>query len=264
MRRRFEGKTVLVTAAGSGIGAATASSLAREGAAVMVADLSGRRATGVADAITREGGQAAWHKMDAAIADDVEGTINSTLEMFGRLDVMVNNAGYANVRLLHELPVDLWDRTIAVTLTSVFLGMRYTLPLMRRQGGGCIVNTASISGTRADYGMGAYNAAKAGVINLTRTAALENAAHQIRVNCVCPGGIDTRAAQVLAGDQAEAFRQAMASAHPLGRMGEAEEVAAAILFLASDDAAFITGASLTVDGGITAHTGLPDLSQFIR
>jgi meso-butanediol dehydrogenase/(S,S)-butanediol dehydrogenase/diacetyl reductase len=131
---------------------------------------------------------------------------------------------------------------------------------MRRQGRGAIVNTASISGLRADYGMGAYNAAKAGVINLTRTAALENAAYGIRVNCVCPGGIDTRAPDLLAGEQAPAFRQAMAAAHPLQRMGTATEVAAAILFLASDAAAFITGVSLPVDGGITAHTGLPDMT----
>ena len=262
MSRHFEHRVAIVTAGGSGIGAATATGLAREGAAVMVADISGRRAAGVAQAITQAGGQARWHKMDAAAPEAVEATIAATLAAYGRLDIMINNAGYAEPQWLHELSLESWQRILAVTLTSVFLGLKYAIPLMRRQGCGSIVNTASISGLRADYGMGAYNAAKAGVINLTRTAALENASYGIRVNCVCPGGIDTRAPDLLAGEQAPAFRQAMAAAHPLGRMGVATEVAAAVLFLASDAAAFITGVSLPVDGGITAHTGLPDMTTF--
>jgi meso-butanediol dehydrogenase/(S,S)-butanediol dehydrogenase/diacetyl reductase len=130
--------------------------------------------------------------MDASEPDDVESTIQATLDAFGRLDVMVNNAGYGVPMPLESLSIEDWNRTLAVTLTSVFLGIKYTVPIFRRQGGGVIVNTASISGIRADYGMGAYNAAKAGVINLTRNAALENAPYQIRINCVCPGGINTR------------------------------------------------------------------------
>jgi meso-butanediol dehydrogenase/(S,S)-butanediol dehydrogenase/diacetyl reductase len=157
-----------------------------------------------------------------------------------------------------------WQRTLAVTLSSVFLGLRAVIPAMRRQNGGAIVNTASISGLRADLGMGSYNAAKAGVINLTRTAALENAPYGIRVNCVCPGGIDTRAPQLLAGRQAPEFRQSMARAHPLGRMGQAQEVAEAILFLASDNAAFVTGENLVVDGGVPIQTGLPNMLQFAQ
>jgi meso-butanediol dehydrogenase/(S,S)-butanediol dehydrogenase/diacetyl reductase len=262
MSRRFEQRVAIVTAGGSGIGAATAAGLGREGAAVMVADISGRRAEAVARAICQGGGQARWYKMDAAAPEAVEATLAATIEAYGRLDIMINNAGYAEPQWLHELSLESWQRTLAVTLTSVFLGMKYAIPLMRRQGRGAIVNTASISGLRADYGMGAYNAAKAGVINLTRTAALENAPYGIRVNCVCPGGIDTRAPELLAGQQAGVFRQAMAAAHPLGRMGDATEVAEAILFLASDAAAFITGTSLPVDGGMLAHTGLPDMTTF--
>jgi meso-butanediol dehydrogenase/(S,S)-butanediol dehydrogenase/diacetyl reductase len=262
IKRRFDGKVAVVTAAGAGIGAATAAGLAREGAAVLVADISGRRAEAVAHAIAQEGGQAIWRKIDASVPADVEATLAATLDAYGHIDVMVNNAGYAEPQWLHETSLESWNRTLAVTLTSVFLGIKYVVPIMRHQGGGSIVNTASISGLRADYGMGAYNAAKAGVMNLTRNAALENAPYHIRVNCVCPGGINTRAPQVLAGEHAEAFRQAMAAVHPLGRMGEASEVAEAVLFLAADDAAFITGASLVVDGGLMAHTGLPDMTQF--
>ena len=152
-----------------------------------------------------------------------------------------------------------WNRTIDVTLTGTCLGMKYCLPIMREQGKGSIVNTASVSGIGGDYGMSAYNAAKAGVINLTRSAALENAKYNIRINCVCPGAINTRAAQLLSGENADAFRQVQANAHPLGRMGEPEEIASTVLFLASDEASFITGEEIAVDGGVTAHTGLPNM-----
>jgi meso-butanediol dehydrogenase/(S,S)-butanediol dehydrogenase/diacetyl reductase len=137
--------------------------------------------------------------------------------------------------------------------------MKYCLPIMRQQGKGAIVNTASISGTGGDYGLSSYNAAKAGVINLTRAVAIENAKYNIRANCVCPGAINTRVAQVLGKERAEEFRRLQADAHPLGRMGEPDEIANAVLFLASDEASFITGAMIVADGGVTAHTGLPDL-----
>ncbi|MBL8107798.1 MAG: SDR family oxidoreductase, partial [Anaerolineales bacterium] len=184
-------------------------------------------------------------------------TVELALQRWGRLDVLVNNAGYGEPALLCDTSIESWNRTVAVTLTSVFLGLKYGLPPMRRQGGGVVVNTASVSGTAGDIGMPAYNAAKAGVINLTRAAALECAAENIRVNCVCPGGIDTRVSQVLAGERADEVRRALAAVHPLGRMGSADEIAAAIAFLASGEASFITGAALVADGGLTAGTGLP-------
>ena len=257
MSERFKSRTAVVTAAGSGIGAATARAFAREGARVAVADLSGKRAEETAAAIAAAGGQAVWIKMDAAEPDAVQATLQLALDRWGRVDVLVNNAGYGEPGLLADCSIESWNRTLAVTLTSVFLGLKYCLPLMRRQGRGVVVNTASISGTAGDYGMSAYNAAKAGVINLTRSAALECAQDGIRVNCVCPGGIDTRVTQVLAGARADEVRRAMAAVHPLGRMGEADEIANTILFLASDEASFITGASLVADGGLTAQTGLP-------
>ena len=257
MSRRFEGRVAIVTAAGSGIGAATAKRLAGEGARVVVADLSGTRARATAEAIAAAGGDGAWLKMDAAEPAAVEATVDLALQRWGRLDVLVNNAGFGEPALLCDTTLESWNRTLAVTLTSVFLGLKHALPVMRRQGKGAVVNTASVSGLAGDIGMPAYNAAKAGVVNLTRAAALECAGQGIRVNCVCPGGVDTRVTQLLAGDRADELRRTMAAVHPLQRMGSAEEIAAAIAFLASDEASFITGAALAADGGLTAATGLP-------
>ena len=257
MAGTLDGKVAVVTAGGAGIGAATAQCLAREGASVVIADLSGRRAEEMAARIAAGGARTRWIKMDAADPDGVQATIRLAVDVFGRVDVLINNAGMAEVGLLDEVTLESWNRVIAVTLTSAFLGMKYALPVMRRQGGGAIVNTASVSGIAGDYGLSSYNAAKAGVINLTRSAALENARYNIRVNCVCPGAINTRAAELLGREHADEFRRRQSAAHPLGRMGEAGEIANAILFLASDQSSFITGAELVVDGGLLAHTGLP-------
>jgi meso-butanediol dehydrogenase/(S,S)-butanediol dehydrogenase/diacetyl reductase len=261
MAGRFDGKVAVITAGGSGIGAATARRFTQEGAAVVIADLSGKRAEEVTTGITASGGKAVCIKMDAADPEGVQAAIKLALDAYGRLDIMFNNAGAADAAPLEETTLESWNRVLAVTLTSTFLGMKYCLPIMRRQGGGAIVNTASVSGTGGDYGLSSYNAAKAGVINLTRAAAIENAQFKIRVNCVCPGAINTRAAQILGGDRAEEFRRMQAKAHPLGRMGEPEEIANTVLFLASDEASFITGAAIMVDGGVTAGTGLPNMFQ---
>jgi meso-butanediol dehydrogenase / (S,S)-butanediol dehydrogenase / diacetyl reductase len=260
MARSLEGRTAVVTASGAGIGAATARRFAQEGAAVVVADLSGRRADEVAADINASGGRAVAIKIDVADPGGVQAAIRLALDRYGRLDIMVNNAGMAELAPLHEVSLESWNRVIAVTLTGTFLGMKYSLPVMRQQGRGVIVNTASVSGTAGDYGLSSYNAAKAGVINLTRSAALENARHGIRVNCVCPGAINTRAAQILDKHRADELRRRQAGAHPLGRLGEPEEIADAMRFLASDESSFITGAAIVVDGGMTAHTGLPDMS----
>jgi meso-butanediol dehydrogenase/(S,S)-butanediol dehydrogenase/diacetyl reductase len=256
MTGKLKGKVAIVTAGGSGIGAATARRFAREKASVVVADLSGTRASAVAGAIAQEGGNAQWLKMDASDPEGVRAAIQLAMDNWGRLDVMFNNAGMGTVETLEAMALETWNRTLAVTLTSAFLGIKYSLPIMRGQGSGSIVNTASISGTAGDYGMSAYNAAKAGVINLARGAALENAKYGIRINCVCPGAINTRVSQVLGGNDVEGFKRRLAQ-NPVGRIGEPEEIANAVCFLASDEASFITGATIVVDGGLTAHTGLP-------
>ena len=205
MAGKLDGRVTIVTAGGAGIGAATARRFAQEGASVVVADLSGKRAEEVTSSITASGGKAVCIKMDAADPEGVQATIKLALDTYGRLDVMFNNAGVAEVASLDETSLESWNRVLAVTLTSTFLGMKYCLPIMRKQGKGAIINTASISGTGGDYGLSSYNAAKAGVINLTRSAALENAKYNIRVNCVCPGAINTRAAQILGKGRADEF-----------------------------------------------------------
>jgi len=264
MAGRLDGRVAVVTAGGSGIGAATARRFGKEGAAVVVADLSGTRAEKVAAEIIAAGGKAAHIKMDASDPEAVQAAIRRATDSFGRLDVMFNNAGAAELAAIEDTTLESWNRVVAVTLTSVFLGIKYSLPIMRKQGGGAIVNTASISGTRGDYGMGSYNAAKAAVINLTRTAAMENAGYKIRVNCVCPGAINTRAPELLAGPRADEFRKAQGAAAPMGRIGEPEEIANTVLFLASDEASFITGEAIIVDGGMTIGTGLVDIRTFAR
>lgn len=276
MTGRFAGKVAVVTGAASGIGASTARRFAREGGAVVVADLNGPGAKRLAEDIAAGGGGAVAVEVDVADPVRVEAMVARAVEAFGRLDVLHNNATMVETGPIAKLTVEGWNRTLAVNLTGTFLGIKAALPVMRGQGGGAIVNTASISGLAGDYGLAAYNAAKAGVINLTRTAALELARHRIRVNCVCPGAIVTPLLGSLLGDNepvphwiapgaghapsAEArrrFRERLEGAHPLGRLGTPEEIAAVACFLASDDASFITGAAIVADGGVMAHTGIP-------
>src|SRR5207253_9739638 len=199
--------------------------------------------------------------MDASDSAAVQRTIQRALDTFGRLDIMMNNAGLAEPAPLEEISLESWNRVIAVTLTSAFLGMTYSLPIMRAQGKGVIVNTASISGTAGDYGLSSYNAAKAGVINLTRSAAIENARHNIRINCVCPGFIDTRATQILGRDRADELGRWYAPGPPIGRVGEADESARAVLFRASHEEPFITGGAIVAGRGRTAHPGPPHVQR---
>jgi meso-butanediol dehydrogenase / (S,S)-butanediol dehydrogenase / diacetyl reductase len=247
---RFDGKVGLVTGAGSGIGRATAIGFAQRGGTVAVAEIAaanGKAIAIVAD-VTREA--------------DIDMMITRTAREFGRLDFLHNNAfglpriAASGTGVAAAMDVDdhVWNATLEVGLTAVFRAIRRAIPIMRSQGGGAIVNTASISGLRADYGIVAYNAAKAGVINLTRVIAIESARYNIRANCICPGAIDTPLLGVVADPRiGERFREVI----PLGRLGRPEEMASVVLFLASDLASFVTGSAFVADGGQTAKTGSP-------
>jgi len=245
----FRDRVAIVTGGASGIGEATARALVADGARVVIVDVDRSRGAAVA----AETG-ARFEPVD--VSDEAE--LARVIRDVGRLDLLVSNAFATAAGPIEQSGLEGWRRTLDVTLTAVFTGLRAAAPIMRAQGRGAIVNVASISGLRADRGLAAYNAAKAGVVNLTRTAALELAAAGVRVNAVCPGLIDTPAVQRVFARLPE--REALCRrAIPMARLGRPEEVARAILFLASDDAAYITGATLVVDGGLTAGTGIPDL-----
>jgi meso-butanediol dehydrogenase/(S,S)-butanediol dehydrogenase/diacetyl reductase len=259
----FKNKVGLVTGAGSGIGRATAIGFAQRGGAVAVVDINGDNANRVAAEITAAGGKALAIVADVTQAADIDMMVTRTVGALGRLDFMHNNAfgmppAQANstfVARTGDVTDEVWTRMIDVGLTAVFRGMKRAIPVMRAQGGGAIVNTASISGLRADYGIVAYNAAKAGVVNLTRVAAVEYARHGIRVNCICPGAIDTPllAAALTTPEARAKFNEVI----PMGRLGRPEEMANVVLFLGSDLASFVTGAAYVADGGQTAKTGSP-------
>jgi meso-butanediol dehydrogenase / (S,S)-butanediol dehydrogenase / diacetyl reductase len=253
---KLDNRISIVTGGGSGIGEATAKLFAAEGARVVIADIDEQGGNRVAREI---GSSATFRRSDVGVAAEVDAMIKFAVDRFGRLDVLFNNAFATTFGVVGQMPLDGWDKTLSVTLSGVFYGMHFALPQMVTQGGGAIVNTASISGLGGDYGAGAYNAAKAGVANLTRTAAIEYARKNVRVNAVCPGVIATPAVLnglIARSRDPERARRRAEECHPMGRLGKPEEIARVVLFLASDDASFMTGSMVVVDGGVTAHTGL--------
>lgn len=252
---RIEGKVALITGAASGIGEATAALFAREGAQVLLADVQDELGRAVLERIRGAGGTAEYIHCDVSVAEDVGGMVRAAVDRFGRLDILFNNAGIARGGSITELTEDDWDTVINVDLKSVYLGCKLAIPEMRRGGGGAIVSTASVAGLRGSARLHAYSAAKAGVINLTRSVAAEAGRYGIRANCVCPGIIVTPIWQqlgTLSAEQQEARWQAMGQRVLLGRVGYPDDIAKAVLFLASDEAAYITGHALVVDGGLTA------------
>jgi len=260
---RFDNKVTLVSGAGSGIGRAAALGFAARGARVAAADIDAAKAEAVAAEIKAAGGTAIAITADAGSPAGIDAMIGGAVQAFGGLDILHNNAfgqpplpsGQSRLALTADIDEKVWTHTIELGLTGVFRATKRAIPELLKRGGGAIVNTASISGLFADYAIGAYNAAKAGVINLTRVTAIEYARRGIRVNCVCPGAIDTpllRPSLSLPG-----FADGTLAAIPMGRLGQPEEIANVVLFLASDLASYVTGAALVADGGMTVQTGLP-------
>lgn len=247
---RFDGKTALVTGAGSGIGAAIARDLAASGAHVIVADLTEALAAPVVAQITAAGGSASPAGGDVSNPATVEALVAQALAETGRLDLLVNNAGIGGPQHpVGDYPLDGWDKVISINLSGVFYGMRYALPVMERQGGGAIVNIASILGSVGFANSGAYVAAKHGVVGLTKTAAMEYGPKGVRVNAIGPGFILTPLLDSLPDGALDALR----SQHPIGRLGQPEEVSSLTLFLLSDHASFITGSYHLVDGAYCAQ-----------
>jgi len=248
---RLPDKVALITGAASGIGRASAVLFAREGARVAVADIDETGGRQTVDLIGKEGGKAIFIKADVTKADDVEGMIKACVDRLGRVDILFNNAGIGTAFTpLEQVDEALWDRVMAINVKSIFLGCKYAAPVMKAQGGGVVINTASISGVRPRPGLTIYAASKGAVIVLTKAIAIEFAPHKIRVNCINPVVTDTAfITKTIEPSQIEAAKKGMISTIPLGRMGEPEDMAFAALYLASDEASLVTGVSLDVDGG---------------
>jgi len=243
---RLDNKVAVITGAASGMGRATAIRFAGEGAAVVIADLNQEGGEAAVRECRENGGRAVFQKADVSAEADVAALITRAVTEFGRLDITFNNAGLVGaLGSLEEVTAESWDKTHAILLRGVFLGIKYSIAPMRRAGGGSIISTASIAGMRGGFGPLPYSAAKAGVINLTECAAFELGKDRIRVNCICPGGINTP----IMGRQTPDSEAALAHAQPMQRAGQPDDIANMALFLASDESAWITGTSMLVDGG---------------
>ena len=251
--QRFKSRVALITGGGHGIGRATALHLGGEGAAVAVLDVDAELAADTASALRSDGCDAEAYQVDVSSPQEVERAVGAAGERFGAIDVVHSNAGVMLPGSVIDQTLEEWERSFAVNVRGAFLVVRATLPAMLRQRRGAVVLTASTSGLVGEPGLAAYDTSKAALINLTRQLAAEYSSLGIRINCVCPGWIETGFNDPVLGQLSDAAIEALVqSTVPMRRQGRAEEIAAAVAFLASDDASYITGHGLVVDGGLTA------------
>ncbi len=260
---RFTNKVVMITGGASGIGEATAKAFCVEGAKVVVSDINGEGIGRVVSEITASGGTISGYCGDVSKANDVQDMIQHAVDQYGRLDVLLNNAFFQERGAVADISPGGWNRTFEVTLGGTFLGIKYALPVMLKQGGGVIINTSSAVGLHPDFFLAPYCAAKAGVISLTKSVAMEYSRQGIRCNAICPGGVRTPALIEAYGLDADGkisssdalltgAYQRMLDNHAMGRIAETQEIVNATLFLASDEASFMTGTAMVVDGGYTS------------
>jgi NAD(P)-dependent dehydrogenase (short-subunit alcohol dehydrogenase family) len=262
---KLDGKVAVITGAASGMGRATAIRFAKEGAAVVVADLNSQGGEMVVSEIAAAKGRAVFQRTDVISEDDIKALISRAVKEYGRLDITYNNAGVGGATgRVENIKSEDWDKTFHVLTRAVFLGIKYSIEPMRKVGGGSIISTSSVAGLRGVSGLAAYSAAKAAVISITESAAIDLGHDRIRVNCICPGGIVTPL--TVRGNPAgeEAAAKNMARMQPIPRAGRPEDIAAMALFLASDEAEWITGTAMIVDGGMNtgnARINMPQLGR---
>jgi len=248
---RLRGKVALITGAASGIGRATALLFAHEGAAVSAVDLDEAGGQAIAQTIVDDGGRAIFLRCDVSQAADCQRAVGQTVEKLGGLDILFNNAGVIRRATVLDTTEAEWDRVMAVNVKSIFLLSRYAIPVMAQAGGGAIINTGSGWGLVGGRKAVSYCASKGAVVNMTRAMALDHGGQKVRVNCVCPGDTDTAMLRDEARQLGQSDEQFLAGAadRPLGRIGQPEDIAQAVLYLASDASSFVTGATMVVDGG---------------
>ncbi len=250
---RFQGKVVLITGAGVGIGRAAAIRFGKEGAKVAINSLTPEHGLETLFLLKEAGGEGIYIQGDVSIAADAQRMVEETVKAFGKIDILVNNAGIVIPGRVDNMAEEDWDRTIAVNLKGVFLVSKYTIPVMRQNGGGVIIHNASVVALKGVKDRGAYTASKGGVWALTKAMAADYLADHIRVNCVCPGTTYTPSLErrIQAFPDPEKARADFIARQPMARLGKDEEIAAAILYAASEEAAFMNGATIVIDGGMT-------------